>query len=83
MGLVNTVIGDGADVRAEAMALAQRLAQGPPGAMAAAKRLVRNGLELPLPAALALETTTVAQLFDAPERSEGVGAFLEKRQPHF
>jgi 2-(1,2-epoxy-1,2-dihydrophenyl)acetyl-CoA isomerase len=83
MGLVNNVIDEGEDVRAAAVVLAQRLAQGPPKAMAAAKALVRRGLERPLPEALLLELEIVSALFDAPERTEGVAAFLEKRIPRF
>jgi enoyl-CoA hydratase len=63
--------------------LAARLAALPPLAIAAAKRLVRNGAALPLDQALALERETEIELFDTADRAEGTAAFLEKREPRF
>src|SRR5499426_1497838 len=47
------------------------------------KRAVCSGLELPLPDALALEREFQQQLFESPDASEGLGAYVEKRMPHF
>jgi len=47
------------------------------------KRAVCSGLELPLPDALALEREFQQQLFESPDASEGLGAYVEKRMPRF
>ena len=63
--------------------LARSLATGPPRALATAKRLVDEGVELPFDTAVGLERDAVALLFATDDRREGVAAFLEKRQPAF
>jgi enoyl-CoA hydratase len=68
---------------AAAVALAARLAELPPLALAAAKRLLGAGPALPEPAAIELERQTVSLLFASGDRAEGVAAFLEKRAPSF
>ena len=50
-------------------------------ALATAKRLVDEGVELPFDTAVGLERDAVAMLFATDDRREGVAAFLEKRQP--
>src|SRR5215813_628185 len=47
------------------------------------KRAVCSGLELPLPDALALEREFQQQLFESPDASEGLGAYVDKRMPRF
>lgn len=79
-GLLNAVE---EDPLAAALELAQRLAQGPPLALAAAKRLVDVGGALPLSAGIILERETVTNLFGTRDRAEGMTAFLEKRPAHF
>jgi enoyl-CoA hydratase len=73
-------VGEGRRVARE---LATRLAALPPLAIAAAKRLVRDGNVLPLDEALVLEREADRELFDTADRSEGTAAFLEKREPRF
>ena len=79
-GLINSVHDD---VLAAALELAASLAEGPPAALAAAKRLVHEGVELPFAAGIALERQIVSALFDTADRIEGLTAFREKRQPKF
>ncbi|MDO8362181.1 MAG: enoyl-CoA hydratase/isomerase family protein [Actinomycetota bacterium] len=79
-GLVNSIHDD---VVEAALALATSLAEGPPAALAAAKRLVDIGGELSLAEGIALERDTVAALFDTHDRVEGLTAFREKRPPSF
>ncbi len=47
------------------------------------KRAVCSGLELPLPAGLALEREFQQQLFESADAAEGLGAYVEKRMPRF
>ena len=57
----------------------QRLAAGPPLALAAIKRCVHEGGELPLEQGLALERELIEQLFRSKDATEGLTAFVEKR----
>ena len=81
-GLVNRVVPAG-DALAASLELARSLAAGPPMALAAAKRLVDEGVELPFDTAVGLERDAVALLFATADRAEGVAAFLEKRTAAF
>jgi enoyl-CoA hydratase len=81
-GLVNRVVPAGGALDA-AMELARSLAAAAPLAVAAAKRLVDQGREVPFTTAVGLERDAVALLFATADRREGVTAFLEKRPPVF
>jgi enoyl-CoA hydratase len=82
LGLVNEVVDEGT-AREAAVRLAARLAALPPLALAAGKRLVDEGGDMPLDAAIAFERETVAMLFGTEDRVEGIRAFLDKRPPTF
>jgi enoyl-CoA hydratase/carnithine racemase len=62
---------------------AERLAAGPQLAIAAIKRCVHEGGDLPLDAGLELEAELVEQLFRSRDAREGLTAFVEKRKPEF
>jgi enoyl-CoA hydratase/carnithine racemase len=62
---------------------AERLAAGPKLAIAAIKRCVHEGGQLPLDEGLALEAELVEQLFRSKDATEGLTAFVEKRNPEF
>jgi enoyl-CoA hydratase/carnithine racemase len=62
---------------------AERLAAGPQLAIAAIKRCVHEGGQLPLDEGLALEARLVEQLFRSEDANEGLTAFVEKRRPQF
>jgi enoyl-CoA hydratase len=79
-GIVNDVVDDAV---AAAFRLAGSLADGPPQALAAAKRLVDVGVTMPLASGIVLERETVAGLFGTDDRVEGITAFLAKRPPAF
>jgi enoyl-CoA hydratase/carnithine racemase len=66
-----------------ALHVAETLRTGPRRALAAAKRLVRDGRELDLAAAMALEREVGQGLFGTDDGREGVDAFLQKRPPAF
>ena len=53
-----------------------------PGAVAAAKRVMNEGADLPLAAAIEREAVAFGQCFGA-EQKEGMSAFLEKREAKF
>ncbi|MBK9517171.1 MAG: enoyl-CoA hydratase/isomerase family protein [Anaeromyxobacter sp.] len=65
--------------RAKARAIAAR----GPRAVALAKRLLQEGADLPLPAALDLERERFAAILGGAEAQEGMAAFLEKRPASF
>ena len=62
---------------------AERLAVGPRLAIAAIKRCVHEGGQLPLDDGLALEAELIEQLFRSKDANEGLTAFVEKRNPEF
>ena len=55
----------------------------PPKAVQATRRVLRQGADLPLDAALALEHREFLLLFDTADKTEGMRAFLDKRKPVF
>ena len=81
-GLVSRVVAP-KRLREEAMAVARRIASLSAPVVQAIKRSVREGLEIPLGAALSLERSLLHQFFDWPDRTEGMRAFIERRQPLF
>ncbi len=68
---------------ARAVALATKAARMPPKAVAATRRVLRQGADMALDAALALENREFLLLFDTADKSKGMRAFLEKRRPVF
>ncbi|MBT6116898.1 MAG: hypothetical protein HOH66_03435 [Rhodospirillaceae bacterium] len=62
---------------------AARLAAGPPLALAAAKALVNESAEKPLPEAMEDGLAAFLRLFESEDQTEGMRAFLEKRAPDF
>ncbi len=82
LGLVNRVFPDG-DLELAARALAERLARGPAGALAAAKRTLNRSLSLDLATVLELEANAQTILLTSDDFAEGARAFFEKRPPTF
>lgn len=82
LGLVADLAGDG-QALARALELARKAARMPPKAVAATRRVLRQGADLPLDAALALENREFLLLFDTADKTEGMRAFLAKRKPEF
>lgn len=82
LGLVSEVAPDLAGMDAARMRLAAEVKACAPGAMAEAKRLVRDVADEPIHHALAQETAKrLARARVSPEGREGLAAFLEKRRP--
>jgi enoyl-CoA hydratase len=78
-GLVNEVVPQ-AELRARVDALAERIAQNAPLAVAAAKRSTGAGAETDLTAANQFEQQLFALCFATADQKEGMRAFVEKRK---
>jgi enoyl-CoA hydratase/carnithine racemase len=76
LGLADAVVPDD-EVYGTAMAMARKFAAGPPRALAAAKKAIDEGLDLPLDKGLALESRLFAELFDTEDQKTGMRSFLE------
>jgi enoyl-CoA hydratase len=82
MGLVNAVLPP-AELLPKAREVAGKIAGKAPLAIAAIKRAIVRGEDVPLPVASELEVATFASLFGTHDQREGMKAFLEKRTPKF
>lgn len=82
LGIVNRVV-PLAQLESEVMALAQKIAQGPPIAIRAAKRMLFAGSKQRLEKALELEVEEQMKCFESKDCGEGIAAFFEKRKPKF
>ncbi|MGQ0630957.1 MAG: enoyl-CoA hydratase/isomerase family protein [Sporichthyaceae bacterium] len=82
IGLVNRVVDDGA-VLDEAFALARTLAAGAPLALAAAKRMLWDGIGRSVEDALPDESRTVSWLSGTADAREALAAVIERRTPTF
>jgi enoyl-CoA hydratase len=82
IGLANAVFEPDELLGAAAKTAAEIASKGPL-AVAAAKRLIRDGVDLALPEANQLEQAAFGEGFTTEDRSEGMAAFLEKRAPVF
>src|SRR5436309_1951871 len=65
----------------EAVAFASTMAGGPTVAIGEIKLAAKQGLEMPLESALALERGGIFRLFQTADANEGLSAFAEKRKP--
>ncbi|MGW7104194.1 enoyl-CoA hydratase/isomerase family protein [Streptomyces sp. NPDC054838] len=82
LGLVDSVVAAGTD-RAEALALAGRMAANSPVGLRAAKRALRLGHGMDLAAGLEIEDAAWRTVAFSGDRAEGVAAFNEKRKPQW
>jgi 2-(1,2-epoxy-1,2-dihydrophenyl)acetyl-CoA isomerase len=82
MGLVNRVVPAG-ELVAAATALARRIADGPPRALAAAKSLLDRAVGADLETCLASEARAQGLMVESEDHREGLAAFFEKRAPRF
>jgi enoyl-CoA hydratase len=82
MGLVDAVTPH-EDLLTRARRLAATIASKAPLAVAAVKRAILRGQDIPIPIADELEATAFATLFGTRDQREGMRAFLEKRPPAF
>ena len=82
MGLVNRVVPPGRAV-GEAKALAADIAGRSAAAVAIGKRAFNEQIEKPLSVAYALAARAMVENLSEADSSEGIAAFLEKRQPRW
>jgi hypothetical protein len=82
LGLVNRVV-PAAELEAQVLALAQRLAAGPAQSIAQMKRLMRISFEHDLRGQLDAERAAFLRCAATRDFSEGLDAFLAKRAPKF
>jgi enoyl-CoA hydratase len=82
LGMVNRVVPAEVTIRV-ATELAGRLAARAPIAVRLAKEAVNRALETPLAEGLAAERRSFYLLFSTDDQTEGMRAFIEKRQPDF
>lgn len=82
LGLVDELVPTGQALD-RALELAHSIARNSPTALRQAKRAMRRGAGLDLPAALDVEDACWHATALGPDRAEGVAAFLEKRDPQW
>jgi enoyl-CoA hydratase len=68
-------------LREEVQEYAAGLARKPAAALAAIRRCIVQGTDLPYDDALAIEIEEAVRLAGTPDLAEGLRAFLEKRPP--
>lgn len=82
IGLANRVF-EPADLLPKSLEAAQAIAAVSPNAARLAKRVIQQGQDADVRTAHALEQNAFGLAFASEERSEGIAAFLEKRDPKF
>jgi enoyl-CoA hydratase len=82
LGLVD-LVADEAEFAAVVAAQARRLAAKPTAAIGLIKRVIDEGLGLPIEEALVREEKGVQELTGTADAAEGLQAFLDKRPPVF
>jgi enoyl-CoA hydratase len=82
IGLVNAVVPH-AELLGKVREVAAKIAAKGPLAIAAVKRVVLRGADVPLATANELEATAFAALFGTDDQREGMAAFLGKRPARF
>ncbi|MEL0082041.1 MAG: enoyl-CoA hydratase/isomerase family protein [Gammaproteobacteria bacterium] len=81
-GLVNYLVED-AELHPQALDYCHTLGRRSRGGIMTMKRLVHDGAQLTIEQALELEINVAGQAMAAPDVSEGLAAFADKREPDF
>ena len=83
LGLVSQVVDPPERLREEAQALAEKIAENSPAAMAATKRALWGALEAGLTDACKAGAKELVSMWGHPDQEEGPRAFAEKRAPRW
>jgi enoyl-CoA hydratase len=83
LGMVSQVVDPPEALRDEAQALAEKIAQNSPAAMAATKRALWGALEAGLTDACKAGATELVSMWGHPDQEEGPRAFAERRAPNW
>jgi enoyl-CoA hydratase len=81
-GLVTSVV-DAGEMMTHAKDMAQAMTAKSPLSLSFAKEAINNGMDLTLDQGLRLEADLYFLLHTTKDRTEGITAFLEKREPKF
>jgi enoyl-CoA hydratase/carnithine racemase len=81
LGICSQIVDPPANLRAEAAALAEKIAKNSPTAMAVTKKALWEALERDLTAACAAGAKDLAIMWGHPDQEEGPAAFADKREP--
>ena len=82
IGLVNRVF-EPDDLMSKTLEAAEAVAAAGPNAVQSAKRVIQQGQDADVRTAHALEQNAFGFAFSRSEKTEGIAAFLEKREPKF
>ena len=82
IGLINRVV-PAAELSTTTLALAEKIAGGPPAVLRMAKHMVNRAATSDLAAALDLEAFSQGIAISSEDHQEGLAAFFEKRTPKF
>ncbi|MET4759452.1 enoyl-CoA hydratase/carnithine racemase [Endozoicomonas sp. NE40] len=82
IGLIEEMVATG-EARDCALALAAKVAEQSPIAVAYCKQLIHHARDATIAGALPEERERFLDLFDTEDQQEGVKAFLEKRKPNW
>jgi enoyl-CoA hydratase len=82
IGLVDLIVPDEM-LRPAAIGIAENIVEKPRVAIATAKCAINSLFDLPMSEGMKVERRLWRELFNTPDRTEGMTAFLEKRKPKF
>ncbi|MDA8045559.1 MAG: enoyl-CoA hydratase/isomerase family protein [Actinomycetota bacterium] len=80
LGMISQIVDPPERLRAEAQALAEKIARNSPAAMAATKRALWGALEMGLTDACRAGAHELTSMWGHPDQAEGPAAFAEKRE---
>jgi enoyl-CoA hydratase len=83
LGMISQIVDPPDQLRAEAQALAEKVAKNSPAAMAATKRALWAALEHGLTDACKVGSQELVSMWGHPDQTEGPAAFAEKREPNW